>query len=353
MVKLRFFMQAILAVGFLALPLLAGAHEKAPVEDLSVNSVYASPQSGGGGEQTDSPADNLEAVSQQGASRDDFDHSPSPSEYSESHAESHTEDDESGPAARIDEEESSSVASVMPAASGSHSVEAGDRIARLEQQVTNLINMNLPEQLSQLQQTLQELNGRLQEEEHELQRLKAQQHDFYEEINRRLQKTESAAPPEASSSSVVSQFSSELSKLMPTSSPSDVSHSENSEDALAYHRAFKLLVDKRYKEAIVAFNDYITRYKDSVFIANAYYWLGELYLKKGNIDVATHAFSQVVEQYPESNKVSDAKLKLAMIHLRQGQQSVARHEFETIKRQYPGSTAAQLASIQLQTMALQ
>ena len=31
-----------------------------------------------------------------------------------------------------------------------------------------------------------------------------------------------------------------------------------------------MLVDKNYEEAVIAFNDYITRYSDSVFIANAY-----------------------------------------------------------------------------------
>src|SRR5689334_13296337 len=48
------------------------------------------------------------------------------------------------------------------------------RVGRLENQMSNLVQMNLPQQMTQLQQTLQQLQGQIQEQQHTIKTLELQ-----------------------------------------------------------------------------------------------------------------------------------------------------------------------------------
>lgn len=214
---------------------------------------------------------------------------------------------------------------------------SGDRMGRLEQQVTNMANMNLPQQIEELRQQIQQLNGQLQVQQRDIKLLESQQRNFYQDLNQRIQ---SGVPTRAPS----------LNTAQP-SAASPTANVSSGDESGQYRSAFNLLVKKQYDQALTGFKQYLSAHPKGSYAANATYWMGELYLKQNNNAQAEVSFNTVIKNYPDSKQVPDAKLKLAMIHITQGKADQARQELQLIKRNYPNSTAAQLASIQLQRMS--
>lgn len=228
------------------------------------------------------------------------------------------------------------------------SLSMSDRVSRLEQQMTNIVNMNLPQQINDIQQALQQVQGQLQVQAHDLKLLNEQERSFYQDIDQRINQLKnlgsapSATMPSASSNSGASPLK--------TQSSND---STQLNDANAYRDAFNLVSKKQYVASIQSLNNYLNNFPNGAYVANAHYWLGEVYALQKKNDQAVAEFNTVILQYPKSSKVADAKLKLAIIHARMGDTAKALEGFKAIKREYPGSTAAQLASLQLQQMSLQ
>lgn len=219
------------------------------------------------------------------------------------------------------------------------------RIARLEQQLANMVQMNYPQQVSDMQQQIQQLQGQLQVESHDLQQLKDQQKSFYQDLDTRLTQLKNANQASNNASSVSIDAT-------PVPSTADATSSEPVSEVDVYRNAFTMLLNKQYGQAQVAFQNYVNLYPKGQYIANAHFWLGEISMVQKKYPIAQKEFNTVVQQFSTSDKVPDSKLKLAMIDAATGKAAQARQELLAIKRDHPNSTAAQLASIQLQQMDL-
>lgn len=212
-----------------------------------------------------------------------------------------------------------------------------DRVARVEQQVNNLVQMNLPEQIAELQQQVQQLSGQLQDLTHQ-QQMASQQQQLVQAIP--------ATPPaiqQPPNPAIMNVAKPPTTDAKPTSQPPQT-------DAAAYQHAFDLMANKQYDQAVAAFKNYLYRHPDGQFAANAHYWLGDIYFQQKNLTQAEAELNLVITQFTTSGKVPDASLKLAMLHAQQGKTALAKQEFKTITVRYPGTAAAQLASIQLQQL---
>ena len=220
----------------------------------------------------------------------------------------------------------------------------GQRVARLEQQMQNLTNMNLPQQIANMQQELQQLQGQLQVQAHDLKLLNQQQRSFYSDLNQRITQLSNLSGSSSNNSTASSAVSQATKNTMKSTSI-------QIQESNAYQAAFGLLMKKQYSKAQAGFTAYLADYPNGQFQANAHYWLGEIYTFQKNWSQAASEFQTVIKQFPKSNKVADAKLKLAVVHVRQGKIAQATKELNQIQKQHPGSTAAQLASIQLQELA--
>ncbi len=220
------------------------------------------------------------------------------------------------------------------------------RLARLEQQVGNIAGMNLPQQISELQQQLAQLRGQLQVQEHDLKLLNDQQRNFYQDLDQRISQLKSLSGTATDHSSNPPPVKSSVNTPVSDSSGNGL----QLKDSNAYRSAFNLITQKKYDEAETAFQNYLNNYPKGDYAANAHYWLGEIYVQQKNNKNAVQEFNTVITQYPQSAKAADAKLKLAVIHADSGDIAQARRELMQIKKQHPGSTAAQLASIRLQQL---
>lgn len=235
------------------------------------------------------------------------------------------------------------------------------RVMILSKQLRNLIAMNLPQQISDLQNQIQQLRGQLQVQSHDLQLLNNQQRSFYQDVDQRIQQlkilvnsngsdgsssTTNTAP--ATPAPATTKTTSMLSKPLANDT---ASADFNLKDAKTYQTAFSHILKKQFAKAQSGFDQYLRVYPNGRYAANAHYWLGEIYLRQGDSKKAQAEFNTVIKDYASSNKVADSRLKIAMIHMSQGQAKRAQQEYKAIKQQYPGTTAAQLASIQLQQIA--
>lgn len=233
------------------------------------------------------------------------------------------------------------------------------RVARLEQQMNNLVQMNLVGKMSALEQQIQQLQGKLEEQAHELKTLSEQQRKFYEDLDQRLNRTNSAAKAgnkteNSDNTNNKENRAAETEKKIESASSAksskivEATTAGNEQDV--YKMGFNALKVKKYEQAATAFRKYITQYPNGRYAANAHYWLGEVYYVQGANQKAAAEFNKVITQYPTSDKVTNAFLKTAFIHASMGKTEQAKQELLKIKKQFPGSTTARLADMKLQEL---
>lgn len=182
-------------------------------------------------------------------------------------------------------------------------------------------------QFQTLQQEVQELRGMVEEQAHEIKRLKQQRMDDYLDLDRRLSEMSQAgasAAPQRSSSPT------------PSAAPA-------STDELADYRAAIDLVLKQqdYDQGIVALNEYLKTYPKGRYAANAQYWLGQIYLLRNELEQSRQWFSLMLKEHPNDQKAPEAKFKLGKVYDLLGDKQQARDLLEEVAGS--SSSAAGLA----------
>lgn len=86
-------------------------------------------------------------------------------------------------------------------------------------------------------------------------------------------------------------------------------------DRDAYIGAYEIYKSGGADKAIDPMQQFISDYPNSVFVPNAYYWLGEFYLSStsANYDKAKQNFATVINRFPKSAKAPTALYRLATI----------------------------------------
>lgn len=213
------------------------------------------------------------------------------------------------------------------------------RVARLEQQMANVTQMNLASRLDDMQQQIQQLQGQLQEQAHEMQQLADQQKKFYQDVDQRLTQLQNGTPNRTANTVNNANLSA-----------STASNSSSMGGQGNYQTAFSLLESKKYPEAVAAFNQYLQTYPHGQYAVNSHYWLGEIYFLQSKNELANKEFQIIVTQYAKDPKVPDALLKIAFINVNSGKHAEAREQLKKIIKDYPGTSAAQLATMRLKTL---
>ncbi len=249
------------------------------------------------------------------------------------------------------------------------------RLDRIEKAVNNKALLDMLELLESLKIEINTLRGEVEVQTHTLEQLKQKQRDLYTDVDDRIQRIESNKPssdssPDSSSDSSLatdadaSSTDPEASEGEDTTTEDqtqvadaettiDVSTSDDDEavDPLKaeaiYQKAFKLLKESQYDQALKAFKGFLKDYPDSAFSDNAQYWLGEANYVKQNYEIAINEYQALLNTYPDSQKVSHALLKIGYSYAELGNAADARKTLKEVKSQYPGTTAARLADERL------
>jgi len=206
-------------------------------------------------------------------------------------------------------------------------------------------------QSQMLQNEVRELRGMVEQLSYELQRVKQRQMDDYLDIDRRLSAASAGVVPSESTTGIDGQASATVTARQPLEpseagvaiapttvqtilqrqSQAATEAAANSEEiAENYAQASNLLLKQRdFNGAVLAFKQHVIDYPASPYIANAHYWLGEIYLLQGQDELARQAFTLVVEQHPTHGKALDANFKLGKIYHQLGETERARELLET------------------------
>ena len=161
-------------------------------------------------------------------------------------------------------------------------------------------------QIQSLQQEISELRALVEEQGHQLSRLKQLQLDNYVDLDRRVSLV--------SGNSSVKEQAADVSVESPVSADVSLAPSSGLSEADEYKAAYDLLRQRQVDQSLVAFKDYLKKYPDGEFSANSCYWLGEIYLLKNQLPQARDWFAKLLQDFPESNKVPDATFKLGKVY---------------------------------------
>lgn len=198
-------------------------------------------------------------------------------------------------------------------------------------------------QLQQMQEELASLRGMIEEQQYEIQRLKQESLERYQELDRRISESAGAASNRTAIGETVANGT-------PASEPADAAPADPEKEKLYYDAAFDLIKSKDFAKADQAFNAFLRQYPNSRYAGNAQYWLGEVSLVQGRLEEAGQAFAKVSHAYPKHNKVPDSLYKLADVERRLGNIDKARTALQQVIAQYPGSSAAKLAQRDLDNL---
>jgi tol-pal system protein YbgF len=211
------------------------------------------------------------------------------------------------------------------------------RVAKLEQQMSNFTQIDLMGKIDNLQEQIQQLRGELEVQKHELKLMHDQLNNFYQDLDKRV--------------SNKSNFSTLVTAATETKDKSGLdgiplTSSKAVSEEQAYQDGLKFIKDKKYSEAISKMQAYLRDYSSGKYSANAHYWLGEIYYMQLQSQKAANEFQTIINIYPNSSKIPDAMLKMGMIYNDRGEYSKAYKQFQQLKKQYPESKAAQLVDHQ-------
>lgn len=248
----------------------------------------------------------------------------------------------------------------------------------MQVQTSSADSSDLLNTVTQLQQQVRNLEGRLEMQAHQIDQLTQAQKNMYLQLGNKPTDNSSISAAATDLTTVtVNTANAKLStdgvsvkpsttatatntKVAATGTTAAVatpkttnnSNSDAQQKAL-YDRAYQDITQQQYTNASIEMNTYLTQYPNGTYAASAHYWLGEIGLVSGDLNSAQTHFQAVASQFPNTPKVPDAQLKLGYIYYQQGKWASARQTLESLVQQYPNTSAATLATQRLQDMAKQ
>lgn len=215
---------------------------------------------------------------------------------------------------------------------------ADERIARIEQMLQNQSLLDMLSRIDALQQENRELRGELEEQSHTVNEMKQQQNDLYRDLDRRISDIERSGSAPAATAAA-----------SPQANPvADTPATPAERDA--YQKAFDMLRELRYEQAIDGFRAFLKSYPAGRYAPSAQYWLAEAYYARREFPMAITEYQALRSRYPSSTKTPEALLKIGYCYSVLGKKDEARGAFNELVKNYPQSPEAQQAEAGLQRL---
>ncbi|MEC7815414.1 MAG: tol-pal system protein YbgF [Pseudomonadota bacterium] len=203
-------------------------------------------------------------------------------------------------------------------------------------------NAELFYMIQQLQDEVRRLQGRVEEQQNEINRLQQQGRDRYVDLDQRILELSKSVEerPAAPASAGEGASGAGQERL----NPARVYRSPEPEERQAYQSIIELIREQKdYDTAISRLYEFVDKYPEGDLTVNAYYWLGEVYLVKPQLEQAKQAFTIVATRYSDHRKAPDAVYKLGVTLDRLGENEEALRRMRSVVSDYPNSGAAELA----------
>jgi tol-pal system protein YbgF len=212
------------------------------------------------------------------------------------------------------------------------------RVARLERILSNQTISDLVLQVQRLQSEVDKLRGRLD----------VQQHDI--EMLQQTQGQPTSSGSGTAESTGPQHDGSQPAPAGDSNTAAGGSAGTSSGERALYRKAFDLLKERRFDEAVSAFKDLLAQYPKGQFSDNAHYWLGETYYVRQQYPAALAEFQEVIHRYPLSPKVPGAMLKIGYIYYEQGDWARARSVLQEVVTKFADTNEGGFAQSRLDRM---
>lgn len=189
------------------------------------------------------------------------------------------------------------------------------------------LQTDLLSEIQALKYEIATLRGMVEEQAHELARLKQQQTDNYLDLDQRLLSGGSASRTStAVAPGPLGPSSTPAVQTPAVVTPNPITPAlSGAGDAEVYAAAYDLLRQRQYDAAAEGLKDYLQRFPTGAYAGNSYYWLGEIYLLKEDLSQARDWFSKLISDFPQDRKIPDAKFKLGKVYHLLGDNASARN----------------------------
>ena len=154
--------------------------------------------------------------------------------------------------------------------------------------------LDLQSQIESLNTELRSLRGQNEELVHGLQDAEKRQKDFYIDLDTRLRRFETTDAAHLHTSGVIRPL---------TDNPAAGDR--------AYEAAHGLFKAGKHQDAIRAFQEFLKKFPDSVYVPNAYYEMGAAYFVLNDYKNALDSYQVLVGKYRFSPKAPEAMLGIA------------------------------------------
>jgi tol-pal system protein YbgF len=118
----------------------------------------------------------------------------------------------------------------------------------------------------------------------------------------------------------------------------------------AYREAFEAFQKKSYEEASEKFSGFTRSYGETPLAPNAYFWMGESYMRLNQYDKAILAFQELVDKHPKSDKTPRALLSQAEAFLALKDSKSSTTVLKKIMELFPKTEEAVIAERKLRSL---
>ena len=250
------------------------------------------------------------------------------------------------------------------------------RLSKIENLLQSKGLISLLQQLETLQQEVAELRGQIEVNTHKIETMQKRQRALYIDIDNRIQSveqkytshqsgTQRSGTQNSQDDQRVNTVAEQSTEESPEDNPVPAASSEqtiaaNNTETLAvqesdqsqiqqaeYQRAFELLKNSKYSQAIKALGTFLQDHPQSKYSDNAQYWLAEAYYAQNNYGKSIETYKTLIKDYPESQKLPQSLLKIGYSYEELNQLEQAKLWYIDVKQRFPDSTASRLAADRL------
>lgn len=252
------------------------------------------------------------------------------------------------------------ISTSMVAFSAEISSNIENRIERLERMADNPVLLRLSQQLSQQQRDISSLHDDVDRLKHQLRQANERNSRQYLDVDSRLSVLEETplsrqimpsveTPAKEASQNLNLVDTEEIQEPLVVSEVIQT-HPATDEEREIYRKAFDLLKQKKYQEAIDAFKAFKNTFPKSSLASNSAYWAGEGLLILGEQEKAIDFFAMVQKHYPTSSKAPDSLLRQADTLQNINKTQQAKELYQQLIKQHPEDRAAKKAASRLKEL---
>ena len=124
-----------------------------------------------------------------------------------------------------------------------------------------------------------------------------------------------------------------------------------------YDKGFTLFAHRKYDQAIMVYEDFLTRFPEDIYSDNAQFWIGEAYFQRGMLTEAEAAFRKVLRNYEhrstlEGYKTPEAIYRIGLMFLQRGDTRRAGYYLADVAGRFPEASAGRKARRELEGLSV-